>query len=137
MPLSREVYLKPPKEANSTKLWKLNQAVYGLSDAGRHWYDRVKSELLNLDVKVSIIDKALFVYYKENICEGILIVHVDDFLFGGTDSFHKNVIAKLHDLFLVGLTESNGMKYLGIDVVQNNSALSMSMDEYIEAIAPI
>ena len=137
MPLSREVFLKPPKEAGTNKLWKLNQAVYGLCDAGRHWYDRVKRELLNLDVKVSILDKAVFVYYKGNICEGILIVHVDDFLFGGTAAFHKNVIAKLYDLFLIGQTESIGMKYLGIDVVQNNSALSMSMDEYIEGIAPV
>ena len=37
MPLTRNVYLKPPKEAETDLIWKLNQAVNGLADASRHW----------------------------------------------------------------------------------------------------
>ena len=36
-PMKREVYLRPPKEALTNKLWQLNKCVYGLSDASRHW----------------------------------------------------------------------------------------------------
>lgn len=136
-PLSRQVLLKPPKEAKTDKVWLLNQAVYGLCDAGRHWYDRVKNELLKLDVNVSKLDKAVFYYCKANECIGIMIVHVDDFLFGGTDFFLKNVISKLHELFVVGLVESSGMKYLGIDINQQENTIYMSMDEYIETVVPV
>lgn len=137
IPLSRDVFLKPPKEAKSDKLWKLNQAVYGLSDAGRHWYDRVKDELLKLHVNMSKLDKSVFYYCKNGTCEGVLIVHVDDFLFGGTDVFMNDVVSKLYNLFVVGVSESSSMKYLGIDVKQTDLGIHMSMDEYIETIIPV
>ena len=136
-PLCREVFLSPPREAKTKKVWRLNQAVYGLCDAGRHWYDRVKYELMKLNVKVSQLDKSVFYYHSKGICTGIMIVHVDDFLFGGTASFHINVISKLHNLFVVGLVESVGKKYLGIDVKQQEYVISMSMDEYIETVLPV
>ena len=47
--LTREVYLMPPKEVSQPgTLWKLNKCVYGLVDASRHWFLRVKKELLSL-----------------------------------------------------------------------------------------
>ena len=30
-PIERDLYVPPPKEAKSTKLWKLNKTVYGLA----------------------------------------------------------------------------------------------------------
>ena len=33
-PVERKVYLKPPKETRTTKIWKLNTTVYGLCEAG-------------------------------------------------------------------------------------------------------
>ena len=32
-PINREIFLKPPKEAGTDKLWKLLITVYGLRDA--------------------------------------------------------------------------------------------------------
>ena len=33
--IDREVYVKPPKEFQNGKLWKLQKALYGLNDAAR------------------------------------------------------------------------------------------------------
>ena len=33
--ISREVYIKPPKEAEASDFWRLLKCVYGLSDASR------------------------------------------------------------------------------------------------------
>ena len=41
-PTERGVFLKPPKEAQTDKIWKLNVTVYGLCDAPRAWYLSVK-----------------------------------------------------------------------------------------------
>ena len=58
----RQVYLKPPKEfAREGKVWLLKKTVYGLSDAPKSWYTKVKEELLKLNVKVSKYDPG-FVY---------------------------------------------------------------------------
>ena len=42
--MERIVYLHPPKEANTSKVWKLQKCVYGLADASRYWYLRVTEE---------------------------------------------------------------------------------------------
>ena len=112
-PLNRTVYLKPPKEANTSKAWKLKQAVYGLSDAGRHWYDRVKIEFLKLGLTVSKLDKAVFIYIKDGVCQGIIIAHVDDFLFGGSLRFHSEIVLKIKQLFVVGFEESSDIPVFG------------------------
>ena len=41
--LQRDVYIKPPKEANVSDgcVWKLSRCLYGLNDAARQFYDSV------------------------------------------------------------------------------------------------
>ena len=34
-PIERDVYLNPPKEVHTKKIWKLHTTVYGLGDAPR------------------------------------------------------------------------------------------------------
>ena len=46
--ISREVYLRPPPEFADGQLWKLRKTVYGLCDAARHWYLRVRDQLTNI-----------------------------------------------------------------------------------------
>ena len=46
--INREVFLIPPAEANTDKLWRLNKTVYGLSDASRTWYIHVREELTQI-----------------------------------------------------------------------------------------
>ena len=48
--IDRTVFLLPPPEFDNGRLWKLKKAVYGLCDAARAWYTRVRSELISLGV---------------------------------------------------------------------------------------
>ena len=63
-PLDREIFVKPPKEANTNKIWKLKKAVYGLNEASRHWYDRVHTELSKTGMIRSKYDEALLFWKK-------------------------------------------------------------------------
>ena len=83
--LDRQVFLRPPKEANQIgKLWHLNKCVYGLSDASLKWYQRVKNFLLSTDGNMSKVDPAVFCWHNGDRClSGVLACHVDDFLWGG------------------------------------------------------
>ena len=57
--IERNVYLKPPPEASSEGIiWKLKRSIYGLNDAPRAWYERVRSELIQLGGKASLYDEA-------------------------------------------------------------------------------
>ena len=96
--IEREVYIIPPREVNTNKLWKLNKTVYGLADASRTWYLRVRGELLKLGVQVSKYDEAIFFWIADEKLEGLLCCHVNDFLWGGSESF-KRIIDKIKDTF--------------------------------------
>ena len=66
-----------------------------------------------LDVLVSKLDPALFYFFVDETLHGILVVHVDDFLYGGTALFHEKVIKKLFEVFVVGSAGTQSMKFLG------------------------
>lgn len=138
MALERNVFLKPPPEAScDDTVWKLNHAVYGLTDASRHWYERVKVELCKLNVEVSKLDPALFFHHHEGKLDGVIAVHVDDFLYSGSPSFLSNVIAQLYQVFVVGSEDFGCMRFLGFDLKQSDSGITMNLNDYIAELKPI
>ena len=56
----RRVFVKPPKEAKTTKLWLLLKCAYGLADAPRSWYLKIRDELLRLNALPSKLDNGIF-----------------------------------------------------------------------------
>ena len=137
-PIDRELFLKPPKEAFADrKVWRLKKAVYGLSDASRVWYLRVVDELVKLGVTISKYDKALFIWKNGNKVEGLLSIHVDDFMWCGSEKFRESIIEKLKVTFKISKENSQVFRYLGIDLKQDNEALSLDQNAYVDSIEPI
>ena len=135
--IEREVFVKPPPEFDNGMVWKLKKTVYGLSDAARAWYLRVKSELQRLGVRMSKFDSALFSWYSGNDCHGVICVYVDDFLWAGTDLFYEQVIKKLEKLFLIGKFGQGEFKYIGLKIDNNDSITTIDQLEYASSIQPI
>ena len=136
-PMERKVLIKPPKEAGSTHLWKMIRCPYGLADAGRHWYLRLKTELLNSGLIVNKYDQAFFMWHDEGKLAGILACHVDDVIYGGNKSFHDRVINKLKGTFSIGLEEDTNLKYLGLKISQTINGIHVSTDEYAKSLKPL
>ena len=90
--MERLVFMKPPREANvaSGTVWKLKKCVYGLVDASLKWYQRVVDCLIDLNGTKSK-DPAVFYWRKD----GVLALHVDDFMYAGTEQFLQDVICKV------------------------------------------
>ena len=136
--IDRTLYLRPPRECKTKKIWKLKKTVYGLADAPRVWFLRLKEELLKLGVQVSSYDQGIFFWHSTNGLEGILVCFVDDQLWGGTKNFEENVIDKLRHIFNVGCEHSSAFKYIGIDLVQrSNFSIFINQESYIKSIEPI
>lgn len=135
IPINREVFIKPPKEAETSLLWKLLICVYGLADAGRHWYLKVLQVLLSLDVKQSKYDQALFMWYHDGILCGIMACHVDDFIFGGTELFHQTIIDQVRSLFIIGMEENTTMKFLGLQIDQTSDGIVLSTKSYAMSLS--
>ena len=109
--LDRDVYIEPPPERRKQGfVWKLRKPCYGLNDASRKWFISLKSTLLGLGMKQSKRESCLFYYLKENKLEGILVIHVDDVLSGGSDEF-KQIMGKLRTKYTFGKVEKGSFIY--------------------------
>merc|ERR1712179_204324 len=114
--IQRKIFLKPPKEYDDGRLWKLKKTVYGLCDAARAWYLRVKDELKLLSIEICSVGKSLFFWRRNGKIEGIICIYVDDFLYAGTQLFCNMVIEKLKEKFLIGSAEAINFTYVGLRV---------------------
>jgi len=126
--LERVVIVKPPKEAQTDKLWLLQKCVYGLADASRYWYLKVKEELCKLGGKPSKYDQGIFYFCSGKQLIGIIILFVDDLLWAGVENFNQT-ISKLKLIFQVGAEHKKCFKYIGINIDQNYSDMSINIDQ--------
>ena len=130
----REIYISPPKEANTNKIWLLKKCTYGLVDASRQWYNTVKQVLLQLGFKMSKAEPSLFYYKNNNELEGIVTIHVDDFLNAGSEYFFQEIILKIRQKFTMGKECNTAFRYLGLDLKESNNGISLDQSHYINLL---
>ena len=137
--ITRNVYLRPPTEfAVKGTVWKLNRCIYGLNDAPRAWYDRVKDELRKLHGKMSKYDNALFSWHDAtNQLEGIMALHVDDFVISGTKDWYARVVDMLCTTFHISAYHRGSFKYVGLNVTQVKDAIILDQHKYIAALEEV
>ena len=135
--IERTIFLRPPPEFNNGFLWKLRKTVYGLCDAARAWYLRVKDELSSLSVKMCDLDNSLFLWYNKGKLEGIICIYVDDFLWSGTPCFENEVINKLKGKFLIGSSASIAFTYVGLSIKSYDDGITIDQSQYIASLNPI
>ena len=137
--IGRELYLRMPDDVCSQdEVWKLKRCIYGLNDAPRAWYDKVKKVLKDFGGKPSMYDNALYFWHDKDMnLLGILAIHVDDFMYGGSMGFESTVIEKIKKTLRVGSHESGSFKYLGLNVKQHSNEIKIDQKEYVEKIEEI
>ena len=137
-PIERDIFLMPPSEVETKgKIWRLRKSAYGLIDAARNWYLSVKDTLLKLNCMQSHLDKAVFRWYHEGNLEGIIFLHVDDFFVTGIDRFYQNVLEVVRKKFLVGSSQEDKFKYVGLDFRKTVDGIEISQNQYVEEIQDV
>ena len=72
--IERTVFIHPPKETKTNKIWRLRKCIYSLTDAPRQWYLHVREELIKLmRSRPSDLDAALFCWFSDGTLVGILM----------------------------------------------------------------
>ena len=137
LPIDREIFIKPPPQANTNNLWLLLQCPYGLADASRQWYLKVKQDLLALGFVQLQLDNAVFSWHYNGMLHGLVACHVDDFVYAGSKLFHTHVVTKLRSLFIIGKEQSHCFKFLGIYVECLNDCIRLSMQSYTASLMEI
>ena len=134
--LGRVVHIKPPKEAElpNGKLWRLNKCLYGLKDASRQWYLKVREILLALGCTQSLLDPGLFFLKVNGELEGIIGLHVDDFLHCGSNKFEQVIIDPVMKHFKVGKNEKVCFMYTGFAISQTEDGIWLDQSQYVKNI---
>ena len=133
--LEREVFVKPPKEAEQgDKLWKLNKCLYGLKDASKSWYEKVAKELRKAGFVCSQYDSGLFFLRKQGKLIGMVGLHVDDFISAGTTEFIKTILPNIFSVFQVGKLETGSFLYTGFQIIQVKDGITLDQADYVARI---
>ena len=137
--LDRDVFLMPPKDIRKEGyVWKLKKPLYGLNDASRKFWLRVKELFGELGLQRLEGDEA--VYYrkdKNELLEGMISTCVDDFDLAGTEGFVEKVTKKVSAVLDVSKVEDDKFRYTGIDIKKVKDGIEISMDEYAESLEEI
>ena len=73
----------------------------GLTDASRMWYLKVNEMFMDMNLKKIMLDEAMHIWLCNGSVEGLLCIHVDDFIWIGGNEFREKVINKLKDIFCI------------------------------------
>lgn len=72
-------------EGETTKVCKLQKAIYGLKQSPRSWFDKFSTLLLEFGYKWCVSDYSAFVKHSDKRCI-ISVVYVDDIVILDNDS---------------------------------------------------
>ena len=132
--IEREVFVKPPKEANSNHIWKLNKCVYGLADASRFWYLKFREELIKLGTTPCSLDHGIFMWYRGDQLCGIAICFVDDVIWAGDEGFNQ-VINSLKSIFHIGSESHTSFNFIGVKLSQHHDfSIEADQNDFVESI---
>lgn len=130
--LHEEVYLKPPPglpQEGDKRVCKLNKSLYGLKQASRNWFAKLKRVLLDMGFSQAHSDYSLFTRYKmDNIV--YLLVYVDDIIITGSNEIELVTIkTNIEDNFKIkDLGKLN--YFLGIEVLYSEEGIYLSQRKY-------
>ena len=136
--LDRDVFLRPPKEANAAgKVWKLKRCLYGLNDGARQFYLSVVQHLKHLGCTMSSVDPSVFYFRYSGTLAGVIVTHVDDFLHAGNDIFEQEVMQKVRARFTPGKVDASHFKYIGFNVNQDHQGITIDMNQYVKTASEV
>ena len=106
--LDRDVFVKPPEDIRKSGIvWRLKKPLYGLDDASRKFWLRVKEVLVRLGLRGMTGDKAFYYLHEDGELKGTVLTHVDDFSLAGDEEFIKKVISQVERQLTVSKVEKD------------------------------
>ena len=86
--LDRDVFVIPPSDITKQgKVWKLRKPLYGLDDASRKFWLKVRELFLNMGLKTLEGDEALYFLNEGGKLKGAILTHLDDVTLAGSADF--------------------------------------------------
>lgn len=140
-PITREVYVRPPRECKRKRgvVWRLKKLPYGLADAGRQWSTKIEG-WMQVESKLERVFGVPQLFMKKSGTRiDILVAKVtDDFLVAGKKDRVESYMNELKKGFDVGKVQiGENFKFNGCEIRTTPEYTELSMIEYTERIQAI
>jgi Reverse transcriptase (RNA-dependent DNA polymerase) len=87
--LNRDVFVVPPIDfVGRHVVWRLKKPIFGIVSAPKCWFDRLIEVCRASGLTTATTDEGLFVMTSGEQVVGVLALHIDDAIGGGTEEFH-------------------------------------------------
>nr|GEY47212.1 retrovirus-related Pol polyprotein from transposon TNT 1-94 [Tanacetum cinerariifolium] len=132
--INEEVYVVQPlgfiEFEKPDHVYKLKKAFYGLKQAPKAWYDRLKAFLIKHEYKMGMVDNTLFTKNKSlNLI--IVQIYVDDIIFGSTCQDMCDEFSKImHDKFEMSMMGELNY-FLGLQIEQIEDGIFFNQSKCI------
>lgn len=132
--LQETVYMVQPKgfvdETKPRFVCKVQKSLYGLKQAAREWYNKLRSTLLSQNFRNSKADSSLFFYINGNQVV-LVLIYVDDIIItGNNNTLIQRFIHQLDSAF--ALKDLGPLNFfLGIEVHRDINGLYLTQRKYI------
>ena len=83
------------------------------------------------------MDEALFYWKEDNQLIGVTTWHVDDFVLCGTPQLLDNITESIKRLFHVSSENNHAFTYIGLEIKQDNTHITISQRQYNKEICQI
>jgi Reverse transcriptase (RNA-dependent DNA polymerase) len=95
--LTRDIFVVLPIDfVRSHAFWRLKKPIYGIVSAPKSWFDRLIEVCRAAGLTTATTDEGLLIMTSGEQVVGVLALHVDDAIGGGTERFH-GVMANIGD----------------------------------------
>ncbi|CAI7734691.1 unnamed protein product [Closterium sp. NIES-53] len=136
--LEEEIFMAQPEgfDDGSGRVLRLKKALYGLNQAPRQWYLKLRGVLEEIGFTPSTADHSLFML-GEGEQRSFMVVYVDDILiFSPSSDLVKEVMLKLQDKFKCKALGDVSF-YLGLHIERDVEKWCMRVHQrkYLEALA--
>lgn len=123
---------------DGTEVIELVKCVYGLVDAPRHWWLSFSKVLCDLGMRQSELDPCTYHWFNGGVLQGLIALHVDDMIVGGTDQFHEQVLSRLKQRFPFKHWHVGSGKFLGRMLKQQeDGSIVIDQTDYANTVESI
>ena len=136
--LDETIYMRPPEgfpTSEPGQVWKLRKSIYGLKQAARQWYKKLKEALTSIEFVQLDDDNAVFILRTPTTIV-IIAAHVDDMLLAAsTTKVKQATIDKLSETFDIHDLGPAGL-FCGLRIKQDlaNHTISVDQSDYLDTI---
>ena len=137
--LEPTIELRQRLKLKQDEILQLLKGAYGRVDAPYLWFMELRKALLELNFVQAPFDPCVFILpnIHSGAPEGIIGVHVDDGLCGGSSYFQEQ-LSRLEKKFPFGSKKQGNFTFTGLKINQHpDSSITVDQTQYVKDITPI